>query len=129
MDIIYYTLFFNLFLYVLLLGLQVVYRVRSFGSTYALSTLDEVKAESICHVRARRAKDNQTEFLILFVALIISLNQVENSVESLAMPAILIMLARAFYVICVISGIPYLRSVSWLFGLLSLGYLAFEILT
>ncbi|BDX05490.1 MAPEG family protein [Planctobacterium marinum] len=123
MDPFYLALLYNLVLYFMLLGLQVVYRARSHGLAYALSNLDAQKTEQKCQLRSRRAKDNQTEFLVFFCGLFICLEASEISVAHLGFLAIVIMISRSFYILSVLLGLPYIRSLSWLSGSIPLIYI------
>lgn len=129
MESFYLTLLYNLVLYFMLLGLQVVYRTRSHGLAYALSNLDAQKTERKCQQRTRRAKDNQTEFLVFFCGLFICLEASGISVAHLSFLAIVIMVSRTIYILSVLLGFPYIRSLSWLSGSIPLIYILMLLLS
>lgn len=129
MHNLYFALAFNILLLVLVLGLQVVYRIKSYGLGYALSNLDTQHTEQKCQLRARRAKDNQIEFLTLLMPLVFILSYQNSEFEYLKLCANIIIFARGTYIITVLTGIPYLRSLSWLVSCLPLFYFLFAVLS
>ena len=129
MENLYFALAFNIFLLMMVLGLQVVYRIKSYGLSYAVSKLDAQHSDKKCQLRARRAKDNQIEFLMLFVSLLFALTYLNSTLEYLKISADIIIFTRGAYIITVLVGIPYLRSLLWLVGSLPLFYFLSAVLS
>lgn len=126
MDNIYLVLIFNTILFALLLGLQVIYRVRAYSLMYALSSLDEQKVDTKYQLRIRRAKNNQAEFLLLLFSLFFVIGYSTVELENIALVALV--LGRATYLIFTICGVAYLRSITWMVGFLAWGYLLISVL-
>lgn len=99
----------NALLLAVLLGVQVLFRVRATSVGYALGSLDAQLPEGVLASRARRVVSNQIEAMALLTAAAI-LDPVASGL------AWVVLFARLAYVPAALGGVPLLRSGTWLVG-------------
>lgn len=110
-------------LYLLQLFLQETSR---FGVDIAgiVGTRDKLPDPTVLSARLERAKNNMMESLPPFLALALLLMITKENLSQGTHGALVFLIARTLYVPAYASGIPLLRSVTWLTATFSLIYMA-----
>jgi len=109
---------------VLLLGVQILTQTiageRSYGVGYGVGARDNKVETNIYHGRATRALQNLIEAMLLFVpiVLVLHLAGVSNSVTLLATK--IFVAARIGFFILYMLGTPWLRTILWAIGTMSI---------
>ncbi|MEO0884176.1 MAG: MAPEG family protein [Pseudomonadota bacterium] len=117
----------NLFLFALLFAAQVAVRTGTHGLVYSLSSLDAEVESTTLEDRLNRITRNQLEFIVLFGLTAITSNQSSLSIDHENIIALSVIAGRSLYVLMASTGVPVLRSGSWLIAFAAWGYLAMQV--
>ena len=94
----------------------------------ALGARDTPPPATLKGTRARRALTNMTENMLLFLPLAILAIVLEKVGGLAIIGAAVFFLARATYLPLYLFGVPTLRSLAWIMGLLGLSLIALDVL-
>lgn len=111
MSEVYLLLLCNIALLAVLLSIQPVYRMLGVGYAYALGNLDEDRDEGVLGRRIARAARNQVEALALITPVLTIAIHSDTSMSGLLLWTHIV--TRVLYSVCVLLGIPFLRSTFW----------------
>ena len=121
------ALLLNLLLFAVLFLGQVGARTVAHGLKYSLSSLDAGVSSTVFEDRLQRITRNQLEFVVLFGLTVMLSIQSSVTISGELVIALSVTFGRALYVLMTSSGIPVLRSASWLIAFGAWGYLALQI--
>lgn len=102
--------------------LPVAFRYK--GSPDAMKSRDVMPETTALTGRADRALANVTEAMIMFFPLALLAQGIDGAVTGAA----LFVIARIVYVPLYLAGVPFLRTVAWLAGLVGLFLMAMSII-
>jgi uncharacterized MAPEG superfamily protein len=89
---------------------------------------DKLPQMSAVAGRLDRAKNNMLEILPLFLGLALMALVKGRDTHEVTRAALVFLIARVVYVPAYVSGIPMLRSLVWLLGIVSLAMMALPII-
>lgn len=113
----------------LLLNLiQAMQLTQLHGLSYTSSPRDRAVDAGVFGGRVQRTKANLVENLLMFAPLSVlgELMQVNHGL--VATGAVIFFIARVVHTICYLAGIPYLRTLAWLAGVIGTVMVAFAVL-
>lgn len=113
-------------LYLLQIFLQETSRF-GFDLRGIVGSRDHPPAPSVIAGRLERAKDNLRESLPFFLALALLAVVRGGDTSRSAHAATVFLVARVAYVPAYVSGLPWLRSITWLVAIASLGAMALAV--
>jgi uncharacterized MAPEG superfamily protein len=97
------------------------------GILYGVSNRDQAAVDpSTMAGRADRAAKNMLENLLLFATLLLAARVAGVAADKLVFPAQLFFYARLAYFPIYVVGIPYIRTVVWLIGVIGMFLIARE---
>lgn len=89
---------------------------------------DKLPQMSVVAGRLDRAKNNMLEVLPMFLALALLALVKGRDTHEVTRAALVFLIARVVYVPAYVSGIPMLRSLVWLLGIVSLAMMALPLI-
>lgn len=121
------ALFFSILILVLLILLQTLLLVPNQGIAWGLGSRDEPKPEGLIQGRIRRATQNHVVALMMFAPLIFILRDIGVSNGQTLIGAGLFLAARLLYPIVYALGMPVIRSLIFITGMVGIGFLVYAI--
>lgn len=103
--------------------LQVLLAVPQVGLPYLSSARDADKPLNGVAGRCVRCVENSVVALALFATSVLLLHAVSGFSSATLLAAQIFLIARLAFVLVYLAGIPYLRTVVWLAGFFSTGFL------
>ena len=114
-------------LYMVQLFLQEVSRF-GFDLRGIVGNRDKLPQMSVVAGRLDRAKNNMLEVLPMFLALALLALVKGHDTNEVTRAALVFLISRVVYVPAYVSGIPLLRSLVWLLGIVSLATMALPLI-
>lgn len=114
-------------LYLVQLFLQEISRF-GFDLRGIVGNRDKLPQMSVVAGRLNRAKNNMLEVLPMFLALALMALVKDRDTNEVTRAALVFLISRVVYVPAYVSGIPMLRSLVWLLGIVSLAMMALPLI-
>ncbi|PRX33755.1 Uncharacterized conserved protein, MAPEG superfamily [Meinhardsimonia xiamenensis] len=109
-------------------GVQSLAGMRDAGLGWMVSARDEPREFGRFHGRAKRAADNSLAALAYFAPAVLALQGMDRTGGETLLAAQVFLAARVLYLPLYLAGVPWLRSIAWLVGLLACGSLYLAVL-
>jgi uncharacterized MAPEG superfamily protein len=107
----------------------IVARIQTYGSARTLAYVAESEPLPLWAEKAKKAHYNAVENLAPFAALVLVAQAAGAANSTTAMASVVYFWARVAHYLCAISGIPYVRTLTFTIGWIAIMVIFYEIVT
>lgn len=89
---------------------------------------DDLPEPSVFNKRAKRLANNMLENMVLFTALVLVAHVADASNATTLLGAQIFFYARVIHAVVYLAGVPWVRPLAWVAGVVGMGMIAFQLL-